>query len=167
LRCALKLTILIVRWKEVIDVKSTMSIKNVLCVGLFNTPVSLWWVCCDYRSAQKMFDEDHYRRFLITVRNNGTARWQPGGVYAISCDLEMDFYPFDDQRCTMEVETWVYTADKVNLTNRLNEIGRDTYVEHGEWTIISTELRSENKVSYDFVLIFVFHIAYLQRVLIS
>jgi len=45
-----------------------------------------------------LFDEDHYRRFLITVRYDGWSRWQPGGVYAISCDLDMVFYPFDDQR---------------------------------------------------------------------
>ena len=93
-----------------------------------------------------MFDDDHYRRFLVTVRSNGYARWQPGGVYAISCDLDMIFYPFDDQLCTMELETWVYTADKVNLTSIFHEIGRDTYIEHGEWTIVRTAVRSVNKV---------------------
>ena len=93
-----------------------------------------------------MFDEDHYRRFLITVRHNGSARWQPGGVYAISCDLDMVFYPFDDQRCTMELETWAYTSDKVNLTSSFTEIGLNTHVPHGEWTIVKTEVKSVNKV---------------------
>jgi len=50
---------------------------------------------CDERSANKLFDDDHYRRFMITVRHNGSARWQPGGVYSISCALNMAFYPFD------------------------------------------------------------------------
>jgi len=83
---------------------------------------------------------------MITVHHDGRARWQPGGVYAISCALNMVFYPFDDQSCTMELETWVYTSDKVNLTNTLDHIGLDTYIEHGEWTIIKHDVRSVNKV---------------------
>ena len=70
-----------------------------------------------YFSANKLFDADHYKRFWITVRHTGAARWQPGGVFAIACALDMNFYPFDDQKCTIEIETWVYTSDKVNLTN--------------------------------------------------
>ena len=58
----------------------------------------------------------------------------------------MVFYPFDDQLCTMELETWVYTSDKVNLTSKGNKIGLDTFIEHGEWTIVKTDVRSVNQV---------------------
>ena len=58
----------------------------------------------------------------------------------------MNFYPFDDQHCTMEIETWVYTADKVNLSHSLNVIGLDTYIPHGEWTIMKTSVYSVNKI---------------------
>jgi len=97
-------------------------------------------------SANKLFDEDHYRRFMITVRHDGSVRWQPGGVYSISCALNMAFYPFDDQQCKMELETWVYTSDKVNLTNVRDAIDLSNYVPHGEWTLIKTRISSENKV---------------------
>ena len=85
-------------------------------------------------------------RFWITVRYNGAARWQPGGVFAIACALDMNFYPFDDQKCTMEIETWVYTSDKVNLTSSMNVVGIDTYIPHGEWSIIKTEVRGVNVI---------------------
>ncbi|CAD5119463.1 DgyrCDS8069 [Dimorphilus gyrociliatus] len=97
-------------------------------------------------SANKLFDGEHYRRFWITVRHDGSARWQPGGVFAISCALNMNFYPFDDQKCTIELETWVYTADKVNLSNSMDVIGLDTYIKHGEWDIIKTQVSSVNRV---------------------
>lgn len=80
------------------------------------------------------------------MRSDGSARWQPGGVFAIACALDMNFYPFDDQKCIMEIETWVYTADKVNLTNSLDKIGLDTYIPHGEWEIIKTEVHSVNMI---------------------
>ena len=89
---------------------------------------------------------------MITVRYTGSVRWQPGGVYAITCALDMVFYPFDDQLCTLEIETWVYTADKVNLTNSLDHVGLDTYVAHGEWTIVQSSVRSVNKVNQSFAL---------------
>ena len=97
-------------------------------------------------SANKLFDGEHYRRFWITVRSNGEARWQPGGVFAIACALDMNFYPFDDQKCTMEIETWVYTADKVNLSNSMTVVGTDTYIPHGEWSIIKTEVKGVNVI---------------------
>ena len=58
----------------------------------------------------------------------------------------MNFYPFDDQKCTMEIETWVYTADKVNLTNSMDVVGIDTYIPHGEWSIIKTEVKGVNVI---------------------
>ena len=99
-----------------------------------------------FYSANRLFDSDHYRRFWITVRTDGSARWQPGGVFAIACALDMNFYPFDDQKCTMEIETWVYTADKVNLSNSREYVGLETYIQHGEWEILRTDVYSINKV---------------------
>ena len=104
------------------------------------------WLCCSHFSANRLFDGEHYKRFWITVRSDGSARWQPGGVFAIACALDMNFYPFDDQKCNMEIETWVYTADKVNLSSSQDTIGLDTYIPHGEWEIITTQVRSVNMI---------------------
>ena len=103
-------------------------------------------VLCCVASANKLFDADHFKRFWVTVRNDGSARWQPGGVFVIACALNMNYYPFDDQNCTIEIETWVYTSDKVNLTNSLSYIGLDTYIPHGEWTVLNTSVTSTNVV---------------------
>ena len=46
----------------------------------------------------------------------------------------------------MEIETWVYTADKVNLSSSQDTIGLDTYIPHGEWEIITTQVRSVNMI---------------------
>ena len=46
----------------------------------------------------------------------------------------------------MEIETWVYTADKVNLTNSMDVVGIDTYIPHGEWSIIKTEVKGVNVI---------------------
>ncbi|KAK2146132.1 hypothetical protein LSH36_630g01064 [Paralvinella palmiformis] len=91
-----------------------------------------------------MFQEWKY--FWLTVRHNGRCRWQPGGNFAFTCALDMNYYPFDEQSCTMEIETWFYTADKVHLKKSLSEFGLETYLQHGEWTVIGTEVSQTDRV---------------------
>ena len=55
-----------------------------------------------------------WKHFWITIRHTGFARWQPGGNFAFTCALDMNYYPFDQQQCTMEIETWYYTSEKVS-----------------------------------------------------
>ena len=87
-----------------------------------------------------------YKHFWITVRSDGKARWQPGGIFGFTCALEMSYYPFDDQTCTMEIETWYYTSEKVNLSILLDKFGLETYLQHGEWSVIDTQVTRENVV---------------------
>ena len=87
-----------------------------------------------------------YRYFWVTVRHTGIARWQPGGIFSFTCALQMDYYPFDDQECTMEIETWYYTSDKVNLSNSMTKFGMETYLQHGEWAVLSTEVTRDDKI---------------------
>lgn len=74
------------------------------------------------------------------MRHTGTARWQPGGNFAFSCALDMNYYPFDEQKCTMELETWYYTSDKVNMTISMGHFGLETYLPHGEWALVKTHV---------------------------
>ena len=95
-------------------------------------------------SATTMFQD--WRHFLVTVRSNGECRWQPGGIFAITCALDMNYYPFDEQKCTMELETWYYTADKVHLKNSMTVFGLETYTRHGEWAVVKTEVTQTDMV---------------------
>ena len=51
----------------------------------------------------------------------------------------MNYYPFDEQTCTMEIETWFYTSDKVSISaHRVINYGkaivvyRHHKIEHGQ-----------------------------------
>ncbi|CAD5120184.1 DgyrCDS8759 [Dimorphilus gyrociliatus] len=93
-------------------------------------------------SADRMFQT--YRHFWITVRSTGEARWQPGGTFAFTCALDMNYYPFDNQYCTMEVETWHYNSEKLQFNISKHEFGLETYLQHGEWEVYKTLVRYEN-----------------------
>lgn len=105
-------------------------------------PLGIFLIMIIHR-ANRMFQD--WKHFLITVRSDGQCRWQPGGNFAFTCALDMNFYPFDEQSCTMELETWHYTTDMVNLTSSMDEFGLETYLKHGEWAVVGTEVRRRDR----------------------
>ena len=83
-------------------------------------------------------DEDIDSKFPtnIVVYSNGVCSWVPLGLYISSCSINIKWFPFDDQECTMKFGSWTYDGSKVNLTNRNEEIDTSNYQPSGEWDLI-------------------------------
>ena len=62
-----------------------------------------------------------------------------------SCQLDITYYPFDDQECHIDLVDWAYHGLQVMLTNGSAHIGLDAYKESGEWAIIKTEAVSSDQ----------------------
>ena len=53
-----------------------------------------------------------------------------------SCAIDIKWFPFDDQFCTMKFGSWTYDGSKINLTLRADDIDISTYQPSGEWDLI-------------------------------
>ena len=60
------------------------------------------------------------------------------GLYISSCSIDIKWFPFDDQYCTMKFGSWTYDGTKINLTTMYEEIDTNTYQPSGEWDLIGT-----------------------------
>jgi len=69
----------------------------------------------------------------------------PGGKFVTSCQLDITFYPFDDQMCNIDLVDWAYHGLQVKLINGSDRIGLDAYTHSGEWDILRTEATSGNQ----------------------
>ncbi|ELT96196.1 hypothetical protein CAPTEDRAFT_131936, partial [Capitella teleta] len=82
-------------------------------------------------------DFTNYRAILM---NDGEVRWEPAGVFETSCKIDITFYPYDNQVCSLVFGTWTYTSFKVNLTNSTPEVLMDDYNPSGQWHILGSQV---------------------------
>ena len=59
------------------------------------------------------FDSKYRTNILITYK--GDALWVPPGLQKSSCGVEMEFFPFDTQICTLRYGSWMYSENFINL----------------------------------------------------
>ena len=56
-----------------------------------------------------------------------------------SCQLDITYYPFDQQECHLDLVDWAYHGLQVRLVNGSSAVGLDAYTESGEWAILVLE----------------------------
>uniref|UniRef100_A0A914HN35 Uncharacterized protein n=1 Tax=Globodera rostochiensis TaxID=31243 RepID=A0A914HN35_GLORO len=103
-----------------------------------------------------------------TLHPNGCVVWEPPAIYKSLCQIDIQWFPFDEQICLLKFGSWTYPSgllhlslmDAVNETqmeviNERGELELLTVVEEGidlddyypsvEWDIMSTQATKRNK----------------------
>ena len=58
-----------------------------------------------------------FRRIRARINNTGGVHWEPGGIFLTTCDIDIRYFPFDEQACPIEIGAWAYHTNRMNLTN--------------------------------------------------
>ncbi|XP_067829337.1 neuronal acetylcholine receptor subunit alpha-3-like [Heptranchias perlo] len=88
-----------------------------------------------YNNAVGNFQVDEKTKALL--RFNGTVTWIPPAIFKSSCRMDVTYFPFDYQNCSMKFGSWTYDKAKIDLALIGTEINRKDYWENGEWAIIA------------------------------
>merc|ERR550539_1852917 len=77
---------------------------------------------------------------------NGKVVWNPPAIYKSSCEIDVEFFPFDEQKCFMKFGSWTYDGYMVDLRH-LSQKGNNNNVRLGmdlqeyyistEWDVMS------------------------------
>lgn len=57
-----------------------------------------------------------------TLNFTGRVDWRPPAIYKSSCEIDVEYFPFDEQTCVMKFGSWTYDGFQVliiymSLTN--------------------------------------------------
>lgn len=76
------------------------------------------------------------------VYSNGTVVWKPPTMFRSTCEIDVEYFPFDIQTCYLRFGSWTYAGDEMELRHVANErkvnIGIDLsqFYKNVEWDII-------------------------------
>ena len=81
---------------------------------------------------------------LIRYTSNGIATWYPADLIKATCSLDLRYFPFDIQECSMELYIWAYAAYEVRLISLRDDIETEImHGEHGTWKLLNTSVKAE------------------------
>ena len=61
-----------------------------------------------------------------TLYPEGKVVWEPPAIYKSSCTINVEFFPFDEQQCSMKFGSWTYDGYQVDLIHVKNVPGEVT-----------------------------------------
>ncbi|KAK2110341.1 Neuronal acetylcholine receptor subunit alpha-4 [Saguinus oedipus] len=68
--------------------------------------------------------------------HDGRVQWTPPAIYKSSCSIDVTFFPFDQQNCTMKFGSWTYDKAKIDLVSMHSRVDQLDFWESGEWVIV-------------------------------
>lgn len=84
---------------------------------------------------QKMFDDWQ----LVYIQHTGSVVFQGGGVFSVSCDLDVTYYPWDNQYCELWFMIWGYSSNQIHIIQYFDKLMFTFYTGHGMWTVTGSK----------------------------
>lgn len=93
------------------------------------------------------------------MTSDGYVRWLPFQVFESKCDVDITYFPYDDQFCDIVIHSWSFSKQEVNVTLFQNDhtpVDYYSYVNNSVWDIVSTnahaspESNLESEVTFSF-----------------
>ncbi|XP_065339487.1 neuronal acetylcholine receptor subunit alpha-10-like isoform X1 [Cloeon dipterum] len=75
----------------------------------------------------------------VIVSSGGEVVWLSHGIYRSSCDINVEFFPFDVQSCQMKWASWTYDGYQVDLVKQTEHGDVSNYQPNGEFDLVSFE----------------------------
>jgi len=84
----------------------------------------------------------------VVVSSDGGCLWVPPGMFLSTCKIDISWFPFDDQLCSMKFGSWTYDSTGIDLQLDGDSNSGDTsnFISNGEWQLIG-----QNQPTFSFI----------------
>ena len=66
---------------------------------------------------------------ILLMTKNHNHQWKPPAIYHSSCEMDVEYFPFDEQTCVMKFGSWTYDGYQVDLRHQEEEQNSDVVSE--------------------------------------
>nr|XP_028600085.1 neuronal acetylcholine receptor subunit alpha-5 isoform X3 [Podarcis muralis] len=121
--------------QEWIDVKLKWDPKDYAGITSIRVPSDSIWIpdIVLYDNADGRFEGTSTK---TVVKHDGTIAWTPPANYKSSCTIDVTYFPFDRQNCSMKFGSWTYDGSQVDIILVDDEVDKRDFFDNGEWEIV-------------------------------
>ncbi|XP_029109378.1 neuronal acetylcholine receptor subunit alpha-5 [Scleropages formosus] len=140
--------------QEWVDVKLRWDPNEYQGINTIRVPSDTIWTpdIVLYDNADGCFEGTFTK---AVVKHDGTVSWTRPANYKSTCTIDVTFFPFDQQNCSMKFGSWTYDDSQVDILLEDVHVDKRDYFDNGEWEIVKATgrrgLRIDASFSYPFI----------------
>ncbi|XP_028416049.1 neuronal acetylcholine receptor subunit alpha-5-like [Dendronephthya gigantea] len=85
----------------------------------------------------------HRLRTKMVITKDGYCTWQAPVTLNSYCTLDLTDFPFDEQKCPIQIGSWTHPGEKINMTYSDRNADLSHYITSGEWILQSATLSQD------------------------
>ncbi|XP_045179881.2 neuronal acetylcholine receptor subunit alpha-2-like [Mercenaria mercenaria] len=105
---------------------------------IFSKPADIWKpelvIDNSVENVGVISNSDLYLR----VKSTGVVEWEPPMLFVTHCEVDITYYPYDKQSCSINIVSWGYTKDEITLDTLSTPVNLVDFEKHGQWEILSS-----------------------------
>ena len=74
-------------------------------------------------------------KFRVQIFPNGQLMWMPGFKFRTTCKVDLTHFPFDEQKCYINITSWLYTTAYVEFNISTDYVDLGNFELNGEWDL--------------------------------
>ena len=82
------------------------------------------------------------RDYPVTVDSNGNVAWLTPRLLQTSCTLDMTYFPWDRQNCSLHFTSWTHDNNELELSSYNSGADIGNYLQNGEWELLGVPAES-------------------------
>ncbi|KAJ1205343.1 hypothetical protein NDU88_000778 [Pleurodeles waltl] len=87
-----------------------------------------------YNNAVGAFQVEGKTKALL--KYDGMITWTPPAIFRSSCPMDITFFPFDHQNCSLKFGSWSYDKAKIELAIISSKVDMKDFWENNEWEVV-------------------------------
>ena len=77
----------------------------------------------------------------VIVGHDGNVTWLSMWIFKSSCSMDVRYFPFDVQNCSLDFASWTFDGYQMNVVNNGNKGDVSNYVANSEWELLEFSVK--------------------------